>query len=420
MSAEFPTDPVQLTQKLVQIPSDKVSGEVALAKYITAYVGETAPNFRATLIPTADPNRPSLIVANHELPDFVAIAHYDTVLPWTVGSEQNQGQFDPHGGTISEGKVYGRGAADAKHTVANLLTIAASVNTLPRAAFVFPSDEEGKFLGSEALVPHFADLMAKNPDYRPAFVLSTNGNTGEVSYGCRGLFELNVEVAGRTAHSAIRKPGRPTPINAFDIGISAYQDLKAILADLEPNHLGKTTVNAAGGEYGLKQENGGLVTSYNSVPDLYRAAFEFRTNGGIFFPGKLINAANTLEYLSNMIANKDASADITIRQERAAWLANRSDAAWLEQIIKEVRRINEVPEWVYGEHGYDEIAMFMEAFNRGSERLVPAAIYGVVDGLLFHAVDENAPVEDIRTMQEILVRTITSPELRRQSFSTPS
>jgi acetylornithine deacetylase/succinyl-diaminopimelate desuccinylase-like protein len=425
MSSEFPTNPIELTQKLVRIPSDKDAGEIAIARYITNLTQENLPgNFRATLIPTKDPKRPSLIVANNELPSLVVISHYDTVPAWTVGSEQNQGQFDPFGGTVENGKLYGRGVADAKHTIGAMLAAASRFkgkeHELPGVAFVLPSDEEGGFLGSDALAIYYADLMQRNPGYKPTFVLSANGNNGEVSYGCRGLFDLNLEVAGLTGHSAIRKPGKPIPINAYDIGASAYLELKKVLASLNPTHLGKSTVNAAGGEYGLRQKDGSFTTSYNNVPDLYKAALEVRTNGGLYLPDIPINASNTLRFLNRLISDAGGTLKGSIKQERAAWLADRKDGAWFEEIIKEARGINKVPEWVYGQHGYDEIAIFMEVFNKGSQKLVPAAIYGVTDGDIFHKPDENVTLEDIRTMEQIILQTMISPELKRRTFSTPS
>lgn len=425
MSAEFPTNPVELTQRLIQIPSDKNHGEAALVKYMNSWVAENAPaGFRADVVPTADPNRPSLMVANSSVPRLIVMSHIDTVPAWTVGEGQNQGQFDPFGGTLEKGRVYGRGAADAKSAVATMLSGLAEFSKspldLPAVALVFPSDEEGKFLGSDAIHQKFSKTKLYNPGYQPTFVLSTNGNDGEVSYGCRGLFEIIAEIQGRTGHSAIRKPNRPDPISAFEVGISAYQRIKDLLEVSGKTILGKTIINAAAGEYGLLSTEGKLTTSYNSVPDLYRAHFEFRTNGGKYPDGKNIDAPTTAELLSEFAFEAGGRLDATIRQERAAWLADRKDGGWFEEILKDVTGKNKIPEWVYGQHGYDEIAILMEVLNKGNKALIPSAIWGVVESGQFHEVDESVRVEDIKIMGDVLTRTYASPELKRRTFSTPS
>ncbi len=422
MSREFPNDPIALTQKLIQIPSDKTEG--GLVGYMNAYVTQNAPtSFRSIVLETAEQYRPSLLVANHPLPRLVIVSHIDTTPAWVTGNQDGQGQYDPYGGTIVDGMLYGRGSSDAKSAAAAMLTAISRFKRkdqeLDPVALAFTSDEETRFGGIDVVTKHFARLMRDNPGYQPEFIFSTNGSNNEISYGCRGLFELDLEVSGKTGHSGIRKKGSEPPISAYDANISAYLELKKMLSLLDPTPLGKATLNNAAGQHGLRDQSGNIIKRYNSVPDIALSNLEIRTNGGFYAPDEPINGENTLKILNRLITGAGATIKSAhIPSERAAWVSEKAKGEWLENIVREVTGLTIVPEWNYGEHGFDEIAILMNYLNRGREiaRLIPGVIWGVGIAELFHKPDECVRTTDIKVLEQVIIRTLTSPDLRQRTY----
>ena len=424
----YPINPVELTQALIRIPSEGRTPkdpalhtpERPLVEYMKEWVTVRASNgFKAQEIATADSERPSLLVSNSDLPRLIVVSHIDTVPRWEVGSKEGQGQYDPFGATIVDGMVYGRGAGDAKSAVAAMLVAAAlSENAIP-TALALTSDEETRFGGIDAMGAHFGKLMAANPGYEPVFVFSTNGNGEEISYGCRGLWEIDTVVRGKTGHAAIRKPGVPAPINAFDATIDAYVGLRQFYAGQEPTFLGNVTINPGGGRYGLRVNNE-IVTRYNSVADTSEIALEGRPNGG-FHNGTALDASHAEGLIRRFVEASGATIESSkIVAERPAWRSNRTEGLWLEDIIKRTTGVSEVPEWVYGEHGYDEVAILIGELSKKRQGSIAGGLWGIGISTKFHAVDEGVYVDKIGQLESVVRQAMTSPDLRSRTYSLPS
>src|SRR4051794_26746898 len=108
--SDFKPDLVAFCQRLIQTPSvNGVDDEIAVAEVISAEARRLGLSVQ---IIGEFPQRPNVIVSTHDEGDtgLLLIGHLDTVPP---GDVQNW-DHSPFSGTISEGRIYGRGAIDTK------------------------------------------------------------------------------------------------------------------------------------------------------------------------------------------------------------------------------------------------------------------------------------------------------------------
>ncbi len=133
-------------------------------------------------------------------------SHVDTV---PVG-EIEKWKHEPFGAEIENGKMYGRGIADAKGSVAGMVmaakAIADSNIELNGRLVINPvSDEEvGGFKGAK----HVLDSGEINPDYAVIGEITTN----KIAIAEKGLVWFKITTEGRTAHASTPWDG----INAID------------------------------------------------------------------------------------------------------------------------------------------------------------------------------------------------------------
>lgn len=333
-------NPIEVAQRLVQIPSYKSEREIGL--WIAGFVGEYAPlGFKSYRIESEVAGRETLVVANDEKPDFIALTHIDNVDPWVQGENQGQGKYPPFGAVIENGKLYGLGSADQKSGSAAMLTALASYKgrerELPKMMLAFTGDEEGDFAGINALAKHFAKIQAKDPNYKPSFVLTT-GSDGEIGFQCRGVAELEMVMRGVTGHAAMRTPGMELPINAVENGINAILDVAKRLKAGEPTTLGVTTYNIASAMGGLEVPiDGGSEIRQNRgnrVPDYLKARVEMRPNGGRI-DGKRIDARTIFDLIKEEAEKKGLMVpDHQIVNDLPAWLGKGEILLGLKILLK--------------------------------------------------------------------------------------
>jgi succinyl-diaminopimelate desuccinylase len=143
-------------------------------------------------------------------------AHYDVVPvsgQWTHGG--------PFSGAVAGGRIYGRGTADMKGSIASLLLAlralpATGTEPAMNVEVSFTADEEtDSALGAGWLVDH----APIRPDYA---VVMEGGEGGTVGCGHNGVVWLEVTVHGRAAHGS--QPER---------GINALEKMAALVLALE-------------------------------------------------------------------------------------------------------------------------------------------------------------------------------------------
>ncbi len=254
-------DPVQVASHLVRMNTINPPGdEEQAARYLGGLLEEFGLQ---TAYHQLDDNRAGLVATlkgeGDGLP-LVYTGHMDTVplgnAPWS---------FDPHAGTIEEGRLLGRGAADMKSGVAAMAVAAAALATGPAGSadliFAFTASEETgsqgalQMAGSGTLPSQVGGLLVAEPSDNRPFL------------GHKGALWLDCAASGKSAHGSMPDLGD----NAIYKAARAVGTLENLFAGA-PAHpqLGKPTVNVGtftgGGKINMVPDQAGFQVDLRSVP----------------------------------------------------------------------------------------------------------------------------------------------------------
>jgi succinyl-diaminopimelate desuccinylase len=215
---------IAMTQRLVAAPSPNPPGDVTQAADVAATLlaeidgarvdrFETAPGI-VNLVAMIDSGRPGKrLVFNGHLDTFPL----GKDLGWTV---------PPLGGTLRDGKLYGRGVSDMKGGIAASL-VAAQVLARHRNAWsgeivvTLAGDEENMgSLGSRWLLENISHAKGD------AMISGDVGSPLVVRFGEKGLCWIKIESTGQPAHGAHVHKG----VNAIDRLRTALEGLKRLEA----------------------------------------------------------------------------------------------------------------------------------------------------------------------------------------------
>ncbi len=190
-----PEDAVSLCQELIRIPSTS-GDEGGIAVHLASLMrraGFTAVSVdeSGSLLGEVQGARPGAAL--------LLDGHLDTVpvvdrAAWSV---------DPFGGTLHDGKVWGRGATDMKGGVAAMIAAIASLAEGPRdfpGRVVFSGTVSEETLGWASFLPVVSRL-------RPKYVVIGEPSNLVLCRGQRGRFEFRVVTHGRAAHAAFPERG---------------------------------------------------------------------------------------------------------------------------------------------------------------------------------------------------------------------
>ncbi len=211
---------IQLAQRLLRFDSVNPPGnELAVALYIekemraldldvkTYSFAKNRPNVIATLkgtLPRRAASSKSLLIT----------PHIDTV-PFGSGWK-----FDPIGGTIHRGRIYGRGASDDKGNAAVGMEVMRSlvedgIRLKYDVIFAATVDEE---TGSHFGIRPLLDKRI----LRPYVALITDSEAFDCIVAQKGLFHCRVQIFGKKAHGAYNWRG----VNAIEIASRVIGRLK--------------------------------------------------------------------------------------------------------------------------------------------------------------------------------------------------
>lgn len=252
-------DVIGLTQRLIAFNTVNPPGnESELATFTGNLLAENG--FKVELIPF-EKNRLHLVAekgCSEEKPPVVFSGHFDTV---PIGA--SSWTFNPFGGQIKGGKLYGRGASDMKGGLACMIVAAILAFEKSTPAYgirlIFTSAEELGCQGAAQLVE-----MHKNLGKASGIVIGEPTNNIP-AIGHKGGLYLKLRTRGITAHSsmphlgdnAIYKAARAiSKVEKFDFGV-----------EKDPL-LGMPTINVG-------TISGGM--NINSVPDHAEFTIDVRT-----------------------------------------------------------------------------------------------------------------------------------------------
>ncbi|XOV88489.1 MAG: M20/M25/M40 family metallo-hydrolase [Pseudomonadota bacterium] len=206
---------------LIRLDTSQPAGnEIIAAEYLARRLN--AAGINAEIIEPV-PGRASIVarlVGNQSKPPILLLGHTDVV---TV--EPENWSFDPFSGTVSEGRIFGRGAADDKGIVAAslevLLALKAHNIQLDRdVIFLGVADEEaGGTLGITYLVEHHLNKIAAefaiNEGGRGYFDDATGEYVAfEISTAEKTPRRARLIAQGRAGHGSVPTPDNPVGIIA--------------------------------------------------------------------------------------------------------------------------------------------------------------------------------------------------------------
>ncbi|WP_427917208.1 M20/M25/M40 family metallo-hydrolase [Streptomyces sp. cg40] len=269
MIEEGPAGAESLLRDLVGIPSVNPrgqgagdGGETAVAEYVREWL---AARDITSEVQEVLPGRPNIVavVPGRGAGTVVLETHLDTV-------EVDGMTVDPFGGEVREGRLYGRGACDAKGSLAAFLLALAELaaGDAPPCSVVLAGvcDEEHAYRG----VLHLLDTLADRAVFG-ALVGEPTGLVPAVAH--KGVVRYTARTTGRAGHSS-----RPSEaVNAITLMAPVIARLAAAPPSVPPHPLlGPATRS-------ITRIRGG--TGPNTIPDRCEVDIDRRT-----LPGEELDA----------------------------------------------------------------------------------------------------------------------------------
>lgn len=346
------------------------AGESEIARFITAWLRDHGVD--AAEHETSENGRPNVIArvdGTSNGPTLLLNAHMDT-----VGVDAMEDPFHPQ---VENGRLYGRGALDAKGGLtAAMSAMAQLAHDRPPGDVILTAvvDEEHESIGTEATT---------NTDAQGAIVYEPTDLGIVVSH--KGFVWVDVDVVGRAAHGS-----RP------DLGVDAVAKASAVttaVVSLNDNFsrmpevpfLTRQSIHASTIEGGQER---------SSYAQHCRIGFEIRTHPGT-------NSEQILGLIRDRIddvtaKDPDIEATVSLVLERAGLEGDTHSRVVLalQQAISEVLGS---PGAIGGHDGWMDSALLAEAG-------IPAVVFGP-SGEGLHAAVEWVDLESVRQCRDVTVRT---------------
>ncbi|MDQ3962564.1 MAG: M20 family metallopeptidase [Actinomycetota bacterium] len=317
-----------------------------------------------------EPGRPSVVARWSGAPGpTVGFCSHIDVVP---AGEREDWAVPPYDGTISEGRLHGRGSSDAKGPIAAALEAVAMLQrngfeptgTLEMA--LVADEEAGGFHGAAALVEEGIT--------RPEVAVIGEPTSLRVVHAQRGIAWSRIITRGVAAHGSAPERG----INAILHMAEVIRHLVPTIPDISHPVVGAPTVNVGTIHGGDK---------VNMIPSLCIAEIDRRT-----LPGE--SEADVLGHFDAAIAlARQTYPDIDARGEIVSFgtpFEVPADAPLVKTLAGAVEDVTGEPPELIGFRGTSDARFFAEA---GAEVLV----FGPGDITLAHTARESIDLEQLAT-----------------------
>ena len=220
-----------LTRRVISMNSENPPGrELALSRFIekdmkalrlevkTYSFAPKRPNVIATLKgtwPRSKARREAILIT----------PHIDTV---PIGSGW---KFDPLGGQVHQGKIYGRGASDDKGNLAACLEVMHSLvedKVILKRDLIMAATVDEETGSHKGIVP----LLARGV-LRPKAAVILDSDEANTIIAQKGLIHCRVQLLGRKAHGAYNWLG----INAIELAAEVIHEIKKYKFKFQPHPL---------------------------------------------------------------------------------------------------------------------------------------------------------------------------------------
>lgn len=219
-----PAEVIRVLQELVAIPSINPAfeggcGEAGVADYVKRYLAEQGIPYLEQPVEPGRSNIIGMLPGEHPGPALLLEAHMDTVQ--TTGMT-----IDPFAGTVTDGRLYGRGACDTKGSLAAMLVTVAALKRsgLPLPVGVHVAaviDEEYRYTGVSRLA---AAISSGELSYCGAVVGEPTGLHRVIAH--KGCLRFYIDVHGKPGHSSEPDKG----VNAIEQMTEVIRYLKERIA----------------------------------------------------------------------------------------------------------------------------------------------------------------------------------------------
>jgi succinyl-diaminopimelate desuccinylase len=367
---------ISFTQELVRIPSVNRPAE-GLTEYDAAML--VAEQMRSLgwspVVEEAAPRRPNvfaILEGDRPGPTLLFEGHTDVVTEGAAAAWTRA----PFGAEISEGKLYGRGAADMKSGVAAMIHAAAAIAREPfpgRLIVAALADEEGMMLGVKDFVRrgHAAGVDAAivcEPEER------------EVCISQKGAIRVRVLAQGQMAHGAMPQHG-VNPIPPLGRFLAACGELERELqaANGEHPYLGWDYITPTAVSAGSWEQ-------LNVIPDTAWALLDIRTT-------PRTDHAQLLERLRGRL---EGGLDLEVIDERPPTQTAEDHPVVVAVVAAHERVYGQRPRFGGVPGTTDGTILWRDA-------RIPIVTYGPGGKWIAHQVDEYVEVEELVRAAEVYV-----------------
>jgi len=364
---------VELTQKLIRIPSGNPPGEEErIARFAADWLG--AAGVESQLVPL-EPGRSSLVArVRGERPGSVVLCgHFDT-----VPTESDAWSVPPLEGQVVDERLWGLGAADMKGGVAVLMHVVAHLarsQVPPRydVVLALTADEEVGYRGAATVAETGLIDDAK-------LLLIAEPSSGHVYTGQKGELWIEIVVHGHEAHGSTPGFGTNAILPAARLCARIEEEIAALP---EIAGRGRTTLNVGRFDGGRR---------VNIVPDHAVAHFDVRITRPEDRDAVLARV--------DRIGEEEASR-VGARFERRvlsdhAPIAGTSDMT--DRLVQAIVKVS-------GKRPAIGISPFSTDAVSIVPRLdLPVLIYGPGEIARAHRQDESIALEELRVPYEVLRR----------------
>jgi succinyl-diaminopimelate desuccinylase len=302
--------------------------------------------------------------------------HTDVVSP----GPPERWRYDPFGGIVEDGILYGRGACDMKGSIAAFIAAAAATAAIPgRVSLLITGDEEGDATDGTVRMLEWAKAHDKIPDFCIVGEPTSKVQLGDtVKIGRRGSLNAHITVTGRQGHAAYPQLA-DNPIHRLvpALAMMAAHRLDAGTEWFEPSSLQITSVDVGN-------------PASNVIPAEATAKLNIRFNDRH-------DAASLTAWLNEVLAGFAPQAQCQVKCSGEAFLTRPSEAtARLTAAIARATGI--MPKLDTG--GGTSDARFIS-------RYCAVAEFGLV-GMTMHQADECVAVSELRQLAGIYKSVIES------------
>ncbi len=363
-------DPVELTQKLVAFDTINPPGrELACVEMLDGILSDAGIKTSVQRFADGRANLTATLGDASAGRPICFTGHVDTVplgnAPW---------KYDPFGGEIVDGRLYGRGSTDMKAGVAAFVAaacgIARSGKSDARIVLLITAGEETGCDGASELV--------KSKTLEEGGALIVGEPTSNVPMvGHKGALWLRAVTTGVTAHGSMPHLG----VNAAYKAGRALNKLEAFEFNEAPHpHLGKPTLNVGAVRAGI---------NVNSIPDRAEIDIDIRT-----IPS--LPHTRAKEHLAAELGD-EISMDPLI-DVPAVW--SEPGDKWIGEVFSVVREVTGKAPSPYATVPYFTDASILKPALGDP----PTIILGPGEASMAHQIDEYCFVDRIREAAEIYAR----------------